>query len=179
MIRRTAFRSMIPGRPDGGERCAVYNARDLTPDPPASPGYLSPDVTGNSEAMLRAGHGVRALHPQRRAARCSPLGKTLLSLVWFVLLCSPSVVCGCSSSGCSDNQGPHVQGTLFVTGNMPFTRLAFLGDDGTRYILKCPAEIEQALNRSQGKKFIIRFSEKEDGPDGPILTVIRADPLGE
>lgn len=71
-----------------------------------------------------------------------------------------------------------MQGTVYVTGNEPFTRLALVAEDGTRYILNCSKEIEESLNRFQGRKFRIRYSEKEQGPDGPVLRVISVDPVG-
>jgi hypothetical protein len=104
--------------------------------------------------------------------------KNLVSLVWFISLCSALVYSACSSQGSTANQEKSVEGTVYVTGNEPFTRLALVAEDGTRYLLSCTKELEELLNRSQGRKVRIRYSREEQGPDGRVLSVIGVVPVG-
>jgi hypothetical protein len=67
-------------------------------------------------------------------------------------------------------------GTIYVTGNEPFTRLALQAEDGNRYILKCEKDLEETLGRSQGKKYALQFSVLEVLPEGMVITVISAKP---
>ena len=85
----------------------------------------------------------------------------------------------CAPPGESVNQVRVLAGTIYVTGNEPFTRLALQAVDGRAYILKCEKDVEVMLDRSQGKKFTIRFSVIEYLAEGPVITVLSAKPVKE
>lgn len=87
------------------------------------------------------------------------------------------IVATCTPSDQTGNQVSVIAGTIYVTGNEPFTRLALQAEDGTAYILKCEKDLEGMLGQSQGKKFIVRFSNLEHLPEGPVITVISAKPI--
>ncbi len=96
----------------------------------------------------------------------------------FLLWASLSLI-GCSpAAGVADGGGQVLEGTVYSAGNEPFTVLALDSGGGERYILSCPKEIEERLNRLQGRKVRIHFSSKERRPEGVVLTVISAEPAG-
>ena len=80
----------------------------------------------------------------------------------------------CGTTGETDNQVRLLVGTIYVTGNEPFTKLALHGEDGNLYILRCEKTVEEELNQSQGRTYEIRFSLIEQLPDGPTIHVLSA-----
>lgn len=81
--------------------------------------------------------------------------------------------------GRTDARNQVIEGTVYSTGNEPFTRLALAEDGGERYLLHCPEAIEELLNSVQGRKVRIRYSGKQRRPEGMILTVVSAEVLPE
>jgi hypothetical protein len=90
----------------------------------------------------------------------------------FLVFTTALLFVACKPPGESSNQVNVVVGSVYLTGNEPFTRLALLAEDGNRYLLKCEKDLEILLERSQGKKIAIRFSVIEYLPEGAVMTVL-------
>jgi hypothetical protein len=102
-----------------------------------------------------------------------------MPMIRVFIFCAAVIPLGCSSFGGSKEGVHRLEGMIYVTGNAPFTKLALQGDDGVRYFLKCTKEVEEVLNRSQGRRFTVHYSAMEKGPEGPILKVVSAEPARE
>lgn len=95
----------------------------------------------------------------------------------LLALMATLIAATCTPSYQTADQVTVVVGTIYVTGNEPFTRLALQAEDGTAYLLKCEKDLEATLGQSQGKRFIVRFLHLEHLPEGPVITVISATPI--
>lgn len=100
-----------------------------------------------------------------------------VTFLWCALLCTSLFPLGCSSTAGAEGHGRVLEGTVYSAGNEPFTVLALDCGGGERYILSCPKEIEELLNRLQGRTVRIHYSSKERRPEGVVLTVISAEPV--
>jgi len=90
--------------------------------------------------------------------------------VAWVLVAALMFVC-CSGIQQTGADSGKAEGIIYSIGNEPFTRLGLQTSDGTMYVLKCPKEIEQALNQKQGQKIKVYFENKTQSPEGLILQV--------
>lgn len=95
-----------------------------------------------------------------------------------VLFCASLFPLGCASTAGADGRGQVLEGTVYSAGNEPFTVLALDCGGGERYILSCSKEIEELLNRLQGRAVRIYYSSKERRPEGVVLIVISAELAG-
>lgn len=68
----------------------------------------------------------------------------LLTLVLFSL-----VIIGCAGKYKSNNT---LTGTIYVSGNEPFTHLALKGEDDNFYKIECPDSLRKELWKLQGNK---------------------------
>lgn len=66
-----------------------------------------------------------------------------------------------------------VKGTIFVTGNEPFTKLAIRTDSSKVYLLKGRKDTEKLLRRNQGKIVRITYHIKKKALFGEEITIYR------
>jgi hypothetical protein len=93
--------------------------------------------------------------------------------IWtFSVLFICVIIISCSTSKPIIAKEGKIFGYVHVIGNEPFTKLALFTQDNTTYLLKCPVEIEQKLNRKQGQLIHIKYSNLEQSPEGWMITVI-------
>lgn len=98
-------------------------------------------------------------------------------LIVTVLILVPLIISGCCNCGKSIAEGSGVSGTIFITGNDPFTKLALQTDDEKVYLLECSEEMKKELWSKQGGYYLINFTELKtvDGKD--VLAVEKVMPI--
>ena len=64
-----------------------------------------------------------------------------------------------------------ISGTVFVSGNEPFTYLALKGEDGTFYKLNCDEPIEKELWSKQGQVVSLEYTEVKEIDRESIIMV--------
>lgn len=64
-----------------------------------------------------------------------------------------------------------INGTVFISGNEPFTYLALKGEDGTFYKLNCDETIENDLWSMQGQVVSLEYTDVNEMDRESIITV--------
>ena len=84
------------------------------------------------------------------------MNKLVLVVLVFLL--------ACSSSG-------KMVGTIHMVGNEPFTSLAIINADGVAYKITATRELREHLNKLQGVKVEVEYSDLKEDVTGKTLTV--------
>lgn len=66
-----------------------------------------------------------------------------------------------------------VSGTVFISGNEPFTYLALKGEDDTYYKLECEESVKKELWSMQGQTVKLRFKDLLEKNSENIITVTK------
>lgn len=91
----------------------------------------------------------------------------LLSILSILLL-------SCCSVKENPNNEKKITGIIYVTGNVPFSKLTLKTDNDSTYYLKCDNKTDSILYNNQGTKVEIKYNNIIDSAGIKILKVINA-----
>lgn len=82
-----------------------------------------------------------------------------LMLIIFTIILLTIIVIGCVGSSKTNNI---LTGTLYVSGNEPFTHLALKSVDAINYKIECSDSLKKELWQLQGKTVELRYIEMKE-----------------
>jgi len=85
------------------------------------------------------------------------MNKFLLILLTIVLF--SLIVIGCAEKCESSNT---LTGTIYISGNEPFTHLSLKSEDDNYYKIECPDSLKKELWELQGRKVELTYKELKD-----------------
>jgi hypothetical protein len=103
------------------------------------------------------------------------MNKAVFPIIIFILMAiTLSACCNCGQSSSDDNK---LRGVITMFGNEPFTGIGIKTDDNTNYALICSKELNAELINSQGKYYLIQYSEKKEANGVISVVVEKAIPI--
>lgn len=96
------------------------------------------------------------------------MNRSFLSIVSTLLLML--LITGCTGSTTKSNI---IEGTVFISGNEPFTYLALKTQDDKYFKLNCEDELQKELWSMQGQVVKLHYKDLEETSIENVVTVIK------